>query len=136
MASILLTIVTPEKQLLAEEVTAVNIPTTEGEIGVLPGHVPLYVQMKSGELMYKKDGVETYYAIHGGFVEVEPDQVRILAHDAVRAEDLDEAVIEEARRKAQEAMDAKISEEEFVAAEAAMRRALLELRVASRRKRS
>jgi F-type H+-transporting ATPase subunit epsilon len=135
MASILLTIVTPEKQLLSEEVSAVNIPTTVGEIGVLPGHVPLYAQIKSGELMYKKDGVTNYYVIHGGFVEVEPDQVRILTHDAVRAEDLDEAVIEEARRKAQQVMEAKVSEEEFVAAEAAMRRALLELRVASRRKR-
>lgn len=129
-----LTIVTPEKQLLAEQVELVTLPTVEGEIGILPGHQPLYAQMASGELKYRKDGKDTFLVIHGGFVEVEPDQVRVLAHEAVNAEDLDERVIEEARQRAQDVMEQKVSDEDFAIAEAAMRRALLELKVAQRRK--
>lgn len=129
-----LTIVTPEKQLLSEAVELVTLPTTEGEIGVLPGHAPLYASMQAGELKYKKNGIDHFLAIHGGFVEVEPDTVRVLAHDAALAEDLDEAAIEVAKQKAQDAMNEKVSDEEFAMAEAAMRRALLELKVAQRKR--
>lgn len=132
---ITLTIVTPEKQLLSEKVSLVTLPTVQGEIGILPGHQPLYAQMASGELKYTLEGQDHYLVIHGGFVEVEPDSVRVLAHDAVNAEDLDEKIIEEARVRAQQAMEDKVSDEDFAMAEAAMRRALLELRV-SRRKRA
>ena len=130
---IALTIVTPEKQLLFEQVELVTLPTVEGEIGILPGHQPLYAQMASGELKYKKDGQDHFLVIHGGFVEVEPDGVRVLAHDAVSAEELDMQVIEEARERAQQAMEQKVSDEDFAIAEAAMRRAMLELKVAQRR---
>lgn len=129
-----LTIVTPEKMLLSEEVELVNVPTSEGEIGILPGHAPLYASIKPGELKYRKNGEDHFLAIHGGFIEVEPDTVRVLAHDAALAEELDEAVIEAAKQKAQDAMNEKVSDEEFAMAEAAMRRALLELKVAQRKK--
>lgn len=132
---ITLDIVTPEKKILHEEnVAIVTLRTVEGEIGVLPGHLPLYSQLEEGELRYKKDNQEFFVAIHGGFLEVANSKVTVLADAAARAEELDEAMIEEARRKAEEAMSQRVSDEDYALAEGAMRRALLDLRVAKKKK--
>lgn len=130
-----LQIITPEKILLEEsDVSIVTARTVVGEVGILPSHIPLYSKLVSGELSFKKNNEEHYIAIHGGFLEVIADTVTILADDAVRAEDIDEETVEEARIRAQEAMEQKVTDEDFAHAEAAMERALLELRVAKKRR--
>jgi F-type H+-transporting ATPase subunit epsilon len=135
MSSLVLDIVTPEKRILHEEnVAIVTLRTVEGEIGVLPGHIPLYSQLAAGELRYKKDNEEYFVAIHGGFLEVANSKVTVLADAAARAEELDEAQIEEARRKAEEAMSQKITDEDYAIAEGAMRRALLDLSIARKKR--
>lgn len=132
---IILDIVTPEKKILhEEEVSIVTLRTIEGEIGVLPGHLPLYSQLVEGELRYRKDNQEFFVAIHGGFLEVANSKVTVLADAAARAEDLDEAAVETARQKAEEAMAQKITDEDYAIAEGVMRRAMLDLRVVKRRK--
>ncbi len=137
MSSLTLDIVTPEKRILHEEnVAIVTLRTVEGEIGVLPGHIPLYSQLAAGELRYKKNNDEFFVAIHGGFLEVANSKVTVLADAAARAEELDEAQIEAARRKAEEAMSQKITDEDYAIAEGAMRRALIDLGVARKKRRN
>lgn len=132
---IVLDIVTPEKRILHEEnVAIVTLRTVEGEIGILPKHLPLYSQLAAGELRYKKDNEEHFVAIHGGFLEVANSKVTILADAAARAEELDEAAIELARQKAEEAMSQRVTEEDYALAEGALQRALLDLRVARKKR--
>jgi F-type H+-transporting ATPase subunit epsilon len=88
--SIELEVVTPERQLVKESVTEAQIPAREGYIGVLPGHAPLLSLLGSGPLTYSpKGGPRKVLAIHGGFVEVLPDHIRVLANLAERAEEID-----------------------------------------------
>jgi F-type H+-transporting ATPase subunit epsilon len=130
-----LDIVTPEKKVLTEDgIGLVSVDTTEGQIGILPHHAPLYAKLRPGELKYKKDGHDHYVAIHGGFIEVTPTKVTILADDARRAEEINEELAEKARAHAEDLMAQKVTDEDFVKAEAAMRRALLELKVAQKRR--
>jgi len=85
-----LEVVTPERQLVKESVTEAQIPAREGYIGVLPGHAPLLSLLGSGALTYApQSGPRKVLAIHGGFVEVLPDQIRVLANLAERAEEID-----------------------------------------------
>jgi len=88
--SIELEVVTPERQLVKESVTEAQIPAREGYIGVLPGHAPPLSLLGSGPLTYSpKGGPRKVLAIHGGFVEVLPDHIRVLANLAERAEESD-----------------------------------------------
>jgi F-type H+-transporting ATPase subunit epsilon len=88
--SIELEVVTPERQLVKESVTEAQVPAKEGYIGVLPGHAPLLSLLGSGPLTYTpKSGSRKVLAIHGGFVEVLPDHIRVLANLAERAEEID-----------------------------------------------
>ncbi len=130
-----LDIVTPEKRILTEDnVSIVTVDTVEGQMGILPSHIPLYSKLKPSELIYTKDGHEHFLAIHGGFIEVANNTVTILADDAIRAEEINEAAVEEAHRRAQEAMEQKVTDEDYAFAEGAMRKALLELKVARKRR--
>lgn len=134
-----LIIVTQEKQLLEASVSSVTVMTTEGEITVLPSHIPLFTKLADGELIYRweEGGKQNKgsLAISGGFLDVSPnDEVTILADHAIRSEDISEAKAEEAKKLAEEAMQNKQSEREFRLAEASLRRALTELQVAQRRK--
>ena len=101
-----LMIVTPERELLREQVTEAQIPAKNGFIGILPGHAPLLSELGVGFLSYS-DGQRTrYMAVHGGFVEVLPDQVRVLAEIAERAEEID---VERARRALERAREQMIN---------------------------
>lgn len=136
-----LTIVTQEKLLLEQAVESLTVMTTGGEITVLPNHVPLFTRLADGELVYRfhEDGKMQVrsYAIAGGFLDVSPDgKVTVLADHAIRAEDINEAKAEEARQMAEEAMKNRESEVQFRLAEASLRRALIELQVAQRKKSS
>jgi len=95
-----LEVATPERLLVREEVTEVQLPAKDGYLGVLPGHAPLLSQLGIGYLTYPEAGQVKYLSVHGGLVEVLHDQVRVLADVAERAEEID---VERARRAAQRA---------------------------------
>ena len=105
--TLLLEVVAPERSLVEEQISEVQVPALDGFIGVLPGHAPLLSELKpGGVLTYHAASGEKTLAIYGGFVEVLPDRVRVLADAAERKEEID---LEEARRKLREAM-AKLGE--------------------------
>src|SRR5687768_3905964 len=101
-AKLQLEIVTPDRALGREEVDEVYLPGSEGYFGVLPGHTPLLATMKVGEMWYRIGQEKHYLAIAGGFVEVLPDRVSVLAQIAERAEDIDIARAEAAKKRAEE----------------------------------
>src|SRR3954469_7299112 len=84
-----LEIATPERQLVREDVTEVQLPGKSGYMGILPGHAALLGQLGTGFLSYTAGGRKRYLSVQGGFVEVLPDSVRVLANSAVRAEEID-----------------------------------------------
>ncbi|MFO7170580.1 MAG: F0F1 ATP synthase subunit epsilon [Chloroflexota bacterium] len=129
-----LEIVTAERVVLSDEVDQINAPTKDGRIGILPRHMPLLTLLDAGELDIIKNGEVTPFAVSGGFLEVLPNRVTILADTALRADEIDEARAEEARRRAEEIIAQRRSEREMALAEAELRRALVELKVAGLRK--
>ena len=133
--TIKLDIVTAEQLVYSDDVDIVVAPGIDGELAVLPHHAPLMTMLQPGELRVRKSGEELFMAITGGFLEVRPDRVTILADAAERAEDIDAARAEEAKRRAEERLSGKISEGDMDRAEAALRRSLLRLRVAEKRRR-
>jgi F-type H+-transporting ATPase subunit epsilon len=94
--------VTPERAIVHEDVDEVVIPGEEGEFGVLPGHAPLLAALRTGVLWYRKGAEKTYAFVDGGFAEVLPDRVAILAQVAERAEEIDVQRAEAALRRAEE----------------------------------
>ncbi len=130
---ILLEIVTPEKTVLSEEVDIVVAPGAEGEFGVLHNHIPFLAKLKVGEMRFRVGESTRYVAIMGGFAEVLPDKVTVLATAAEEATDIDviraRAAKERAERRLKEARDRL----EFVRAEAALQRAIARLKVAEKR---
>ena len=130
-----LDVVTPERVICSCEVDAVIAPGVEGQLGILPHHAPLITMLQPGELTWRKDNIETCIAIYGGFLEVRPDRVIVLADAAERAEDIDATRAEEAKRRAEQALaDRKVSEVDKAQAEAALRRSLVRLKVADRKR--
>jgi len=135
MPKIKLDIVTVERPVLSEDVDYISAPGVDGVLGILPRHTPLMTALKEGELHYKKDGVEYDFAIGGGFVEVRPDRVIVLADSAERADDIDEQRAEAARQRAQQALQEKPrGDAEFARLEHALRRAEVRLKVARRKR--
>jgi F-type H+-transporting ATPase subunit epsilon len=132
--SIQLVIVTPERQLLRETVTEVNVPGANGCLGILPGHAPLITELGIGELTYRpKNSSEVQHlAIISGFAEVLGDRVSVLAETAERPEEIDVSRAEEAKKRAEErlAEAAGNPEIDWTRASAALQRALVRLRVA------
>ena len=135
MANIKLDIVTAERVVFSEDVDMVVAPGVEGQLGVLPHHAPLMTMLMPGELYVKKGGEEFYLAISGGFLEVRPDRVIVLADSAERVEEIDIARAEEAKRRAEERLKTQPPEADSSRAEAALRRSLARLDVVARRRR-
>lgn len=130
-------IITPERVVLKDEVDQITIPTAEGEITVLPNHIPLIAVLRPGEIVAKKDKEEIAMSCSGGFIEVTPDKVLILADTAEKAEELVEVEIEKARERAQKILEEKhIDAEKYADAAAAMERELARLKVARKRGRA
>jgi|SRR4051794_4594350 F-type H+-transporting ATPase subunit epsilon len=96
-----LEIVTPDARVYSDTIDTVVIPTVEGEVGILPGHIPLLAQVEHGELRVTKGAATTLLAVGGGFVEVEGDRVHVLAEHAITEEKIDEKAAEEAMKRAQ-----------------------------------
>lgn len=102
-----LEIVTPEARVYSDTIDTVVIPTVEGEIGILPGHIPLLTQVESGELRVTKGGVVHHLAVGKGFAEVQADRVSVLAESAIDEEKIDESAVEKAMQRAEEALRGK-----------------------------
>ena len=129
---ILLEVVTPDRSLIREEVDEIQLPGSEGYFGVLPGHTPLLATLKVGELWYRIGQDKHFLALTGGFVEVLPDHVTVLAQIAERAEDIDIARAEAAKRRAEERLAQPVPDIDFERARIAMMKSLIRLQVASR----
>ena len=129
-----LEIVTAERTVLSDEVDQVNAPGAAGRMGVLPRHEPLLTTLIPGELTIVKNGERTPFAISGGFMEVLPDRVTILADTAERADEIDENRAEAARRRAEDSLRERSGEQDMVMAEAHLRRAMVRLRVSRMRR--
>lgn len=129
-------IVTAERVVFSDEgVSEVVVPGVEGELTVLPQHAPLMTMVQPGVMQIKHGGEEIDMAITGGFLEVRDDRVTILADAAERAEDIDEVRAEEARRRAQHALEERESDITMAAAAAELQRALIRLKAADKRRR-
>ena len=133
---ILLEIVTPERLAYSDTVDAVVLPGSEGELGVLPHHAPLVSTLGTGELRLRKGGQEESFAIVGGFLQVRPDRVVVMAETADMASEIDLEKAQQARREAEQALESGYHEgADLAAARAALQQALLRIRVAERRHR-
>jgi F-type H+-transporting ATPase subunit epsilon len=104
-----LEIVTPEARVYSETVDTVVIPTVEGEVGILPGHIPLVAQLGAGELRATKGGKTELLVVGGGFLQVAGDKVSILADSAIEEQKIDENAVAEAMKRAEEALKTKES---------------------------
>jgi F-type H+-transporting ATPase subunit epsilon len=135
MAGIHCEVVTVERLVFDDDVDMVIAPGVEGQLGILPGHVSLMTALTIGELVLRQEGLEdTVLAIGGGFMEVRPHHVMVLADSAERADEIDEARAEAARQRAESSMaNYRPGEAEFQAARTALRRSTIRLKVARRR---
>src|SRR5882724_4306092 len=131
-ATIKLEIVTPEAKTYSEDVDMVTLTGTEGEMGILPQHMPLMTQLVAGEIIAKK-GLETIFlAVGDGFVQVTGEKVSILTDMAIRAENIDEAKAEEARQRAEARLAEKLSDEDAAMVSATLAHSLAQLKVKRR----
>jgi|SRR5512139_814726 F-type H+-transporting ATPase subunit epsilon len=121
--------------IFSEDVSAVIAWGVEGQLAILPHHAPLMTMLQPGDLMIRKDKEEEYVVISGGFLEVRPDKVIILADACERADEIDIARAEEAKKRAQETMKAAPLTADAAMAEASLRRSLARLKVAEKRRR-
>jgi F-type H+-transporting ATPase subunit epsilon len=126
-----LSIGTPERALVSDQVDEVQIPGSEGYLGVLPGHAPLFTELKVGELSYRKGGTWTSLAVAWGFAEVLPDQVRVLAETAERAHEIDLERAMRSRERAEQRLS-QGGDVDYDRARIALQRALIRIQVAKR----
>jgi len=127
-----LEIVTPDAKTYSDEVEMVTLPGSEGEMGIYPQHVPLLTQLVPGEIIVRKAGRDYFLAIGDGFVEITGDRVAIMADMAIRAENIDEAKADEARRRAEARLAEHIDDEEGAMVSAALAHSLAQLKVKRR----
>lgn len=137
MAKLRLTVVSQEKALLETDVDGVTAVTTMGEVTILPGHIPLFTKLDTGELRYQIDKNSHSIVISKGFLTVSADNVvTVMADTAVTERDISVKAAEDAVQRAKETIQTTQDQRERIMAEAALRRALLEIRVAQRTKRT
>jgi len=128
-----LEIVTPEGTVYSEDVDMVTLPGIEGEMGVLPQHVLLMTQIVPGEVIVRKDNRDYFLAVGEGFVEITGDHVAVLTDMAIASDHIDEAKVEEARRRAEARLAEKLDDEEAALVNAALAHSLAQLKVKRRR---
>jgi F-type H+-transporting ATPase subunit epsilon len=129
-----LEIVTPDATVYSEDVDMVTLPGVEGQMGILPQHVPLMTQLVAGEMIVRKNGQDRCLVVGEGFVEITGDHVAILTDLAIAAENIDEAEAEEARQIAAARLRETMSSEEVASVNAALARSLAQLRVKRRQR--
>jgi F-type H+-transporting ATPase subunit epsilon len=130
-------IITQERTVFSDMVDSVNLPGTEGRMGILPNHSPLLSTLDFGEVMVRKSGQEEYFAIGGGFVEVQPDHVIVLADSAEQADEIDIERAEHARQQAEQVMREGVPEDpdRLAQIQASLLRAQIRIDVGRRRRR-
>jgi len=134
LAKLKFDIVTAEKVVYTDDVDVVVVPGMEGQLSILPDHAPLLTMLQPGELTVRKSGDETVMFVNGGFLEVMRNHVTVLADVCERADDIDIARAEAAKRRAEEQLQDRAAITDLATAEAALRRALLRIKIAERRK--
>ncbi|MBI4285773.1 MAG: F0F1 ATP synthase subunit epsilon [Chloroflexi bacterium] len=134
MATFKLDVVTAERVVYSDDVDMVVAPGVEGQLGILPHHAPLMTMLQPGELLVKKGTEESCIAITGGYLEVRPDRVVVLADAAERAEDIDVCRAEEAMKRAQQRLKERPTGLDATRAEAALRRAFIRLQTVEKAK--
>lgn len=132
-----LQIITPEKTVFDDEVDQVSLPTTRGQITVLPHHLAFVTSIEPGELIYKKHQKETLLAAGFGFAQIVNDNVKVLVDLALEDTEMEEKAIETAKHQAEEALKQKhiISEEEYALAAANLQKSLVQLKIKRRHRR-
>jgi F-type H+-transporting ATPase subunit epsilon len=133
-ATLKLEIVTPEGMGYSEDVEMVTLPGVEGEMGVYPNHVPLMTQVVAGGVIARKDNRDHFLAIGDGFVQITAERVAILTDMAIKAENIDEAKAEEARRRAEARLAEKLDDAEAVHVTSALAHSLAQLKVKRRQR--
>src|SRR5512137_2179487 len=128
-------IITPDATAYSEDVDMVTLPGVEGQMGVFPQHVPLMTQMVPGEIIVRKDGREYFLAVGEGLIEITADHVSLLTDMAIASDHIDEAKVEEARRRAEARLQEKLSDEEVASTNASLARSLAQLHVKRRQRR-
>jgi len=132
-ATIKLEIVTPEAKIFSDDVDMVTLSGTEGEMGILPQHMPLMTQLVAGEIIAQKGRDTIFICVGDGFVQVTGERVAVLTDMAINAENIDEAQAEEALRRAEARLAEKIGGEEAARVQAALLHATTQLKVKRRR---
>lgn len=130
-------LITPEKTVYKDEIEELTIPTSSGQITILPNHISLFTHVEHGEMIIKKNNKEQYLAVTEGFLEVNKNTATLLADYAVRSEEIEISKAIDAQKRAERVIKEsreKISREDFALAESQFRRSILELKVASKRR--
>ncbi len=135
MATLKFEIITPEAKVYSEDVEMVTLPGVEGEMGIYPQHVPLMTQITAGEVVVRKGGNDYFLAIGEGFVQITGERVAILTDMAIKADEIDLAKAEEARKRAEERLQEKLTDEETAMVSAALMHSLAQLKVKRRSQR-
>lgn len=137
MSKLLLRVVSQERELLSESVDSLTAMTMEGEVTILPGHIPLFTKLETGELVYRNEKSESSIVVSRGFLTVAPNnEVTVMADTALHAREISEEKADAAIKAAHETLRTSQDQRERILAEAALRRALLEVKIAERTKRS
>jgi F-type H+-transporting ATPase subunit epsilon len=131
-ATLKLEIVTPEAVTYSEDVEMVTLPASEGEMGIYPMHVPLMTQVIPGEIIVRKNGRDHFLAVGEGFAEITGSRVAILTDMAIKAENNDEVKAEEARKRAEERLQERLTDEEVASVNASLLHSLAQLKVKRR----
>lgn len=132
MSQLQLKIVTPEKLVLDESVDMVTLPSSEGELGILPHHANLMARIVPGELRIKKGGKTDTMAVGGGFLQMANNTLTIMTDLATYAEDIDERAVEEAKKRAEAALQQKLTDEEYAETLATLEKSLAQLKIKRR----
>ncbi|MEH7415880.1 F0F1 ATP synthase subunit epsilon [Bacillus sp. AFS076308] len=134
MKTIKVSVVTPDGPVYESDVEMVSTKAKSGELGILPGHIPLVAPLEIGSVRLKKDGKTEFIAVSGGFLEVRPDQVTVLAQSAEKASDIDVERALRAKERAEQRMrDQRAEHMDFRRAELALQRAINRLAVSEKR---
>jgi F-type H+-transporting ATPase subunit epsilon len=131
-ATIKLEIVTPEAKTFSDDVDMVTLDGMDGQMGILPQHMPLMTGLVGGEIIVRKNNENIFLAVGDGFVQVTGDKISILTDMAIKADDIDEAKAEEARKRAEERLAQKLSDEDAALVQSSLMHALAQLKVKRR----
>jgi F-type H+-transporting ATPase subunit epsilon len=133
-ATLKLEIVTPEAKVFAADVEMVTLTGIDGEMGIYPDHMPVMTQLVAGEICVRTNGENIWLAVGDGFVQITGSRVSVLTDMAIKADEIDEAAADDARRKAEARLAQKLGDEEAVTVHAALIRATTQLSVKRRHK--